>query len=267
MGATRWGDAQMRMICDLIQGAGHDVELHLHPVVARIDGFKDEWDILWRHDLATQTRLIGLGVEILQRCGVQRVTAFRAGALAANEDTLQAMETNGLLIGSNRDRDLKSSLESKVNDAFPVVNDISRRGRVTDIPVSTLRSGLPWMDGPFRHLEICAVSALEMQDGLRKLARAGVQCATILTHAKEFFYMAGGKAVPIRKNMERLERLAAWLADWPEARVMTVAQCAGLTGLPVASPPDVRLNPLLTMARVGEQAAYRLHRKLHPVRS
>ena len=263
MGATQWGEDQVRMICDLIQGAQHDVQLHLHPNVARIDGFEDTWDLLWHHDRDTQSMLLGLGVEILNRCGVQTVNGFRAGALAANEDTLCAMQEHGLTLGSNRDRDLKSSLESKLNDLFPVQNDVSRVGSVTDLPVSVLRSPIPWTDGTYRHLEVCALGAMEMRDALIKLERAGVTCATILTHPKEFFYMKDGKeAIPIQKNRRRLEHLVKFLAGWESANVVTFGDWRPPVELPSASPPEMRLNPLFSMMRLIEQGIYRVERKL-----
>lgn len=263
MGATRWGEEQVKMICDLVQESGHEIQLHLHPNVAQIDGFSDEFDTLWRHDLETQVRLLGLGVEILQRCGVAKVAAFRAGALAANKDTLTAMEQHGLTLGSNRDLDLKSSLESKLNDVFPVRNDVSRVGAVTDLPVSVLRSPLSWIDGTYRHLEVCATGVLEMRDGLRKLAEAGVTCATILTHPKEFFYMREARhAVAIDKNRRRLDALVAFLATWPDADVLTISQCMDHTELPAASPPERTLNPVYSLLRMAQQGSYRIRRKL-----
>ena len=58
LGATRWGRAPLRRIVEKLRLEGQDVQLHLHPVVARIDGFEDREDVLCHRDLATQTMLI-----------------------------------------------------------------------------------------------------------------------------------------------------------------------------------------------------------------
>ncbi len=92
LGATQWGGEPLKRICDDIQGAGHDVQLHLHPVVAQIEGFDDYEDVLLHHEASTQLMLLLEGVRRLNEAGVSSVTSFRAGDFAANEDTLWAME-------------------------------------------------------------------------------------------------------------------------------------------------------------------------------
>ena len=261
LGATRWGPAPLRDLCRRVAEAGHDLQLHVHPVTARLDGFQDRFDTMWRQDLATQTRLIRVGLELLHAAGVADVVAFRAGSLAANADTLAAMTANGLELGSNRDLDAKSSIESQLNAHFPVINDLSRCGAVLDLPVTALRSPLPALDGPYRHLEICAIGALEMRNALRRMARAGYACATILTHPAELFHRVGQDFVPDRLNCGRLDSLLRLMADGEAGRPRLVRECLTEVAVPRQSPPLLLLNPLWAVVRAGAQASKRLRRR------
>ena len=262
LGATRWGPEPLRRICRAILDAGQEIQLHIHPVVARLDGFEDRGDVLWQHDRSTQERLMAEGIRILRECGVPEARAFRAGDFAANKDTLEAMENLGLAIGSNRDLDRKSSTRSRLNDLFPVRNDLSRVGAVADLPLTAFRSPLPFLDGPYRHLEISAVALREMTDVLGKLAAAGYACATLLTHPAEFFRWSGGAAVPIAKNCRRLEGLLAFLRRRKVMPTLTLSQCLEQTRLPVESLPDVSPSMLHSFARVCEQVAAKLRTKV-----
>jgi len=259
MGATQWGDGPLREICSLIREAGHDIQLHVHPVVARVEGFVDQDDTLWKHDRATQCRLIRTGLDVLRECGVTRVAAFRAGDLAADTTTLEAMLECGIRLGSNRDLDLKSTINSRLNDHFPVRNDLSRRADVVDLPVSALRSALPVLDGPYRHLQICAVGSREMTDALSRMASAGYACATILTHPGEFFRSVRGESVFVRKNCRRLEGLLKFLASRNDMQVMTLSECTARCEPDNArQPPELHLNLFHSVVRACEQWVARL---------
>ncbi len=258
LGATRWGDEPVRRICDTLQAQGHEVQLHLHPVVAQVDAFSDSDDILWRHDRATQARLLGLGLEILARCGAPSVCAFRAGDFAADACTLEAMREVGLRLGSNRDRDTKCSTRSKVNDAFPVQNDLSALDGSIDLPVTSLLSAFPGIDGRYRHLEISAVSSAELGDAFCRLDAAGYRCVTVLTHPGEFFRTEGGRLVPIRKNRRRWERCLAFLRAHRDFHVRPVSACLREIAPVVTPPPDVPMSVPLTLGRFAEQGLDRV---------
>lgn len=262
LGATRWGIEPLRGICRQILDAGCEVQLHIHPVAARLDGFDGRDDVLWQQDGATQERLIAEGMRILRECGVPKIGAFRAGDFAANEVTLLAMANLGIPLSSNRDLDVKCSTRSRVNDAFPVRNDLSRVGAVADLPLTVFRSPLPFLDGPYRHLEISAVGMKEMADVLTGMTDAGYVCATVLTHPAEFFRWSGRRALPIAKNCRRLEALLEFLRNRREIPALTVSQCLEKSALPSQSPPDVSPSIVHSLQRVGAQAAERVRRRM-----
>ena len=260
LGATRWGNDPVRKICSAIAAAGQEVQLHVHPVVADLDGIEDEDDVLWKHGEREQGRLIGAGLESLAACGVNDVCAFRAGDFAADTRTLAAMRECGLTLGSNRDLDMKSSIRSKINGMFPVQNDISEHAGVVDLPVSVLRSAFPFLDGRYRHMEISAMGAREMCDGLSRMAKAGYRCATVLTHADEVFRHNGSTAVPVRKNRRRLEGLLEFVTRTDGMRMATVSECREEARAPAAQRAILRANPLYSFVRIMQQARERLRR-------
>lgn len=216
LGADRWGDGPLGRVCEMIRGQGHDLQLHIHPSVACLEGFHDIHDILKFHHADTQARLIERGISNLMRLGECEVTAFRAGDLAANADTLTAMSKVCLHLGSNRDLDCKSSIRTDLNHTFPVQNDLSLFRDQYDLPVSVLRSPIPWHDGAYRHMQITAMGLWEMCSGLRRMAVAGYKCATILMHPGEFFQLSkNGRTHWKNKNCNRLDGLLRFLASNP----------------------------------------------------
>ena len=258
LGATRWGIEPLRRICADIQGVGHEVQLHLHPVVARIEGFEDHEDVLHHRDLETQKMLLQEGVRRLNQAGVEHVTSFRAGDFAASEETLSAMEAIGLWISSNRDLDQKSSIRSQLNDAFPIRNDISRRGRMVDVPVHACLSPFPFLDRTYRHMEISAMGLRETCDALNRMQKTGYGCACILTHPGEFFRWKNGRVRPIRKNQRRLRGLVEYVAGHKDLEWATLSDSVAQADFERPQPPEIRLNPFFTARRVIEQVLDRL---------
>lgn len=260
LGATRWGCGHLTRLGTLLRDQGHDVQLHLHPVAALLDGFDSRLDTMWRHDAGTQAMMMRMGLDQFARAGLDVPTVFRAGNLAANEDTLAAMRVTGLRIGSNRDLDEKSSIESKLNGYFPVLNDVSEREGVVDVPVSALRSRLPWLDGRFRHLQVCALGSRELRGALLGMHKNGFASACILTHPGEFAGGRRGTAVADAINIRRLDALFGFLAGWRGGTVDRIANCAGtlVGGRPAL--PELWFNPVWSLLRVAEQARKRLGR-------
>jgi len=268
LGATQWGGAGVRRICRDLNDNQQDIQLHLHPSVAMIDGIKDCRDVFRDLEVGMQEHLLRIGRDILRDSGVSKVVAFRAGDLAADAATLIAMDRVGIRLGSNRDLDGKCSIRSKLNHVFPVVNDVSILNGQMDLPVTAMRSMFPFIDGRHRHFEISALGAAEMKDGIRKLQQAGYATVTILTHPGEFFRKVGGRYIPVRKNCRRWEVLLEFLSR--ESGL--VVQCVGDMANERAnsgrqtSPSIPLFNPLYSLARIVEQAKHRVWAKAAGVR-
>lgn len=174
-------------------------------------------------------------------------------------NTLDAMRDVGLCVGSNRDLDAKSSIQSRVNGCFPIANDVSTRDGVTDYPVTACLSPFPWLDGTYRHMQITAMSCGEMCGALRAMARAGYRSAVVLTHPTEFFVRRGSACLPNAKNRRRIEQLIEFLGRredmaWGVLDRMDAEEHHESPAQPLA----IRLNRFHSLVRVVEQARARL---------
>ncbi len=261
LGARRWGPAGVTRICAFLRDHGHDIQLHLHPVVATAWGLEDRFDRLWAYDRQTQFGLIAESRRLLATCAGEASCAFRAGDLAANDDTLQAMVENGLRIGSNRDLDTRASIASRLNGGWTAPNDLACREGVIDVPVSCFRSPFPRLDGAYRHLQITAAGSGETRCVLRGMARTGYRSAAVLTHPGEFFERTAAGPVPNFKNRRRWEALLLFLQEtgWP---VRGVREAGTLDGGARPPPPVVRGSAVHAAVRVFQQAEWRLRKRL-----
>ncbi len=263
--ATARPEADLADTCHRILAAGMDLQLHVHPEMAALPGILNTDGVLWRNTRGEQARLIAAGRDRLAKLTGCSPVAFRAGSLTANTDTLLAMKDCGLTLSSNRDLDTHSSIESRLNDVFPVVNDVSTFMGITDIPVSAFRSPLPRLDGAWRHLEPCALSLGEMTSALTAMHRAGYHSACLLTHPHEFYYRLGNRYHINHINRRRWEGLLKFLKSAPWAKVTTFASLPSLLTshpsplTPHPSPPPIRLPVFWSLYRLAEQALKRVH--------
>ena len=258
LGATRWGIEPLKKVCSTIKKTEHDIQLHVHPKVAKISGINIKNDKLRTYDKEIQKELIKIGLAKLVQCGAKNIVAFRAGDLAADKNTLTAMEEAGLFISSNRDLDQKSSIHTKINDHFPVKNDLSKKGNIVDLPVTCFRSSLPFWDGQYRHFEICAMGTKEMISAVSKMLKTEYSCATILTHPGEFFRLTKKGTVFIKKNCSRLRKLLKFLKSNKDITNNTISQCLESCIIPETSSPEIMLNPLFSIMRVFAQVNDRI---------
>lgn len=203
------GDAHLRRICGEIQQLGHEVQMHLHP----------EWllqsDRPALRELAgpamadlsfdQQTRLMETGLEALHRAGATNVSAHRAGGFLANRDTLRAAHAVGLRFESSYNADFLGKGCNIVLDAVQIAPTTIEG--VWSFPVSNLLTS----SGKWRHMQLCAVSNSEMRAGLEKLAEAGADYATLVSHSFELISRDRTKPNPVlvRRFRSMLDCFAA----------------------------------------------------------
>ena len=94
----KWGETTMRNLALALQSAGQDVALHTHPQWAYDPA---RW-AMHQYSLEEQTTIVRDGVRLLQAWTGLPVVAHRAGAYAADENTLVALTRNGILLDSSR---------------------------------------------------------------------------------------------------------------------------------------------------------------------
>ncbi|PYK99721.1 MAG: hypothetical protein DME19_07715 [Verrucomicrobia bacterium] len=96
-GCAKYGENRYRELCERLLNGGHSVQLHTHP--------DQMYDPQRRHmheySLAEQKAIIREGMVLLKDWTGKVPLAHRAGRYGANEDTLKALETNGIYLDSS----------------------------------------------------------------------------------------------------------------------------------------------------------------------
>lgn len=237
--AARFGIDYLRRIVELIQGAGHEVQLHLHTewtdeiVPSPVPAIPGKRQHLRQYSLEDQTRLIALGIELQQAAGAARPIAFRAGNMAANSDTFRALHVNGIRIDSSIDatvRDSASDIRQQADVYRPSYID-----NVASYPIGVFRDG--W--GRERHAQVGACAVEELFQAIESADRLGWRQFVLLSHNFEMLQRRGHH--PDRFVVRRFERLALFLernaTRYPCVRVseLSAPRSIGTGSLPRAS--------------------------------
>jgi hypothetical protein len=251
--ATRFGIEPLREIVSLIQGAGHEVQLHLHPewtdealqpLLPKVTGKRQH---LIHYDLNEQRSLIAHGLRLLKSAGVERITAFRAGSFAANRNTYSALRDNGLFIDSSLNRchevsgrDLRSAEHL---DGVSVIEG------VTSLPVTVFEDGF----GRLRPAQVGACGARELASALDSAERRGHEHFMIVSH--NFEMLRSGRSEPDWVVVRRFRHLCAHLQR-ESARLPVRTLLAGLDNSGIrasAARPRPRARAAATAWRHAEQ--------------
>lgn len=202
---ARDGEKNIAKVVKYLLDNDQDVQLHLHPEVADLPFCIYGKSGMNSYDYASQYEMIKYGVELLKEFGVTNVIALRCGDYSANEHTLSAMVANGLVVGSNRNGDGKlAGKQDKFNKLFKNENDLCIYKGVVDVPITHLKSSIPLFDGKKRHMELSAMSLLEIRRGLNDLVHNNYQSCCLLTHPGEMFNVhSDGNMSPNLKNHGR----------------------------------------------------------------
>ena len=204
------GEEQLAAVARLIQSRGHDVELHTHPLpMYRFYGMS-------KASLQDQVVILKKGISLLENWIGRRVVAHRAGAFAANANTLQACEQVGLLADS--------SLSAGSRVAVPLVRDfgatnmVRRVGKIWEIPVThyyPVRLGR-WHSKRILDLEACSLA--EIKYVTRWAVRQGLPTICLLLHS--FSLCRNGR--PNSSVIGRLAALLGWLRSQEDIEISTV---------------------------------------------
>ena len=246
MPALVYGLEPVKRMVDPILGAKQEVQLHLHPCWASVaegdaegsgfelNGFPPE----------RQAQLVRTARDLLMLAGAPAPVAFRAGSYAADEATLDAVRDAGMRFDSSHNgshHPWPSALPLDPRQIAPV----ALRG-IVEVPVTQIEQ----RPGSLRHLQLCAVSAREIEEALLHAAANGHPVATIVSHSFELATRDG-----LRRNgtlCARFERLCRFLADRRD--ILPTARFDALGDLPLgraARPLGAR--PLRTAWRMAEQ--------------
>lgn len=213
LSSFRHGILNLKTIVERILSEGHEIQLHIHPSLRHPVRKHDTEIHMGKYPLNKQIDFIKRGVDVLDKCGVEKISAFRAGGFGASNNTLVALEKCGFVYDSSYNLNyLNSSCQIKLTGSTR--NDVFQYGNILEFPVTCFRNPLS-SKTPFRHLQITASSAQETKETLLMAHEKKMRSVTILLHSFEFmrFYnkeRTVGK--PIDINIKRFAKLLKFLS-------------------------------------------------------
>lgn len=206
------GDRPVEETVRLIQEAGQEVQLHLHPEwLARmrqpiISGRRGP--LLHQFSLEEQTTLVGKALEKLTACGAKTVCAFRAGSYGANFDTLRAVAANGLRYDTSHNTAFLGTA-CRLDTGEPLLQPREICG-VWEFPITFVRA----FGRQCRPLQLAACSDGELRNGLLGAWDQGWSCAVLVSHSFELIRdrsTARQTPRPDRIAIRRFRRLCRFL--------------------------------------------------------
>lgn len=209
--AERHGEAALREVVRAIHQRGHGVELHTHP--------RDRYGIdkLSRVNVERQHEILAWGKAFIETETRQPVLAHRAGAFAANRDTVTALRQVGIAV------------DASLSAAWPechLAREVESPNRpfvldgILELPVTHFVQARIGQRRFLRMVDIQACSLLELKSVVRQTAAQGVPAINVLLHSHSFVRDGRGD----HKLLRRLERFLAFLAAEPGVEVGTTWQ-------------------------------------------
>lgn len=213
-----FGDSPMGEAVERIADAGHDLQLHLHPVWTYFD------DPLWQQQLALVEPNDDLhgrsvdqlvvwmqrGIDTFARWGLPAPVALRTGNLMVDRNVYRAMAQVGLKVASN----IARAVFEPAEQALRLNAGIHRIEGVVELPVLT------YADlhlGARTHRKVLTITGSSLAEARCLLDRAhagGAPSVVLLTHCHELVKNdRSGALVPNRINQRRLGDICRYLHD------------------------------------------------------
>lgn len=253
--SARFGADKLRTIVDLIQEAGQEVQLHLHPEwcdeAGILPGSRNapKRPHLWQFSLSDQEALIRIGMEMLRSAGVQDMRAFRAGSFGANLNTLRALTSVGLEIDSSLNATVPQSFPDGHAQLDPFVR--SAWMGLHSIPIGVFIDGF----GRMRHAQVGACSFRELSHAIDACTNDSWREFVLLSHGFEMLKNESAERDSVVAR--RFRRLCAFLRDRRESgriRVTSMSKLVEFDGSGDMGRLPVRVSTLATLERYIEQA-------------
>lgn len=209
--SARFGAEYLERIVRLIDDAGQEVQLHLHPEwtdeinPAIIPDVSRKRQHLSYYSLDEQTALIRHAKNLLESALGKPVSAFRAGSYAINQDTFRALASCGITVDSSINRCYAISAPELVRQNG-TTTPIKVNG-VDSYPITVFRDGF----GRERPAQVGACGFGEMRQSLEFAHNEEYSDFVIVSH--NFEMLKPGRTDPDFVVARRFEQLCRYLAD------------------------------------------------------
>ncbi|MGB4227198.1 MAG: polysaccharide deacetylase family protein [Candidatus Dechloromonas phosphoritropha] len=256
MFSARFGVQYLERIVRLIDDAGQEVQLHLHPewtdeiTPPIIPDVSRKRQHLTYYSLEEQIALIRHSKGLLENVLGKSVTAFRAGSYAINRDSFAALAHNGISVDSSINRCCAISAPELVRQ-HGTAAPFAVEGVLT-YPVTVFRDGF----GRLRPAQVGACGFHELRQALASAQDSSYPDFVIVSH--NFEMLKPGRSDPDFVVARRFEHLCRFLAEnTDELPVTGFARMAG--SMPPPGGTDLpRAGMLPTVGRVAEQIVRRV---------
>lgn len=253
--SARFGARYLEQIVRLIDDAGQEVQLHLHPewtdeispaIILNVSAKRQH---LTYYTLDEQTALIRHAKNLLETALGKPITAFRAGSYAINEDTFRALASNGIAVDSSINRCYAISapeLVGKNGATAPFTVE-----GIETYPITVFHDGF----GRERPAQVGACGFGEMRQALESAGNGGCSDFVIVSH--NFEMLKPGRSDPDFVVVRRFERLCRYLASSGTRFSVGGFDSHAKTQASSRRPQAPRTGVLPTAWRVAEQLARR----------
>lgn len=242
------GTEPMRPVVDAVLEAGHDVQMHVHPLwLGETEGWPQLRDHMHELDEACCRRLIEAGQAAFATWQAPPPLAFRAGNLAMGRAAYRALRECGIPISSSLGVGIHRSPEPElwIENGRRVIEG------VVEVPVLGYADLTVGERRHIKNLTIIGSGAKETVAVLRRARQAGIEDIVLLTHPFEFVKRLDEDYIamePSRVNQGRLRALCEWVAKTPDCRTATFRERApcwiergSVADLPLAAPLSAAL--------------------------
>jgi hypothetical protein len=257
-----FGKAGLTEAVSLIRSRGHDVQLHMHPILKQADWLTKKLpeteDDIGAYPVEQQVAMLKDGIARLVEAGVPQneIRGFRGGNYGIDNRTWRAMADVGLTLSSNYNLNYLGQ-SCRIGWPRTEIALFDTGEGVLELPISNFRDA-----SGYRHLQIAAVSSSEMRHFLGEARRLGIPEVTIVSHSFEFFHVDSISRRTGRENTvntNRLRTLCRFLADnQDDFQVDTVGRLAEQVkpgGANTRPPMQIPTgNPGARWIRMAEQA-------------
>ena len=231
-----FGDAPMGALARRIADAGHDVQLHLHPVWTYFE--RPSWELQLAREEPTDnmhgrlveqtTGWMQRGIETFGRWGLPAPVALRTGNLMVDRNVYRSMREVGLKVASNVARAVFEPEEPdlRFNAGIHTVEEI------VELPVLTYAGLRLGSRVELKSLTVTGTSTGEAICLLEQAHAENLPAIVLLTHCHEFVKRdVRSKLRADRLNQRRLVALSRFLRDADDRfEVATMSDMVSGTG-------------------------------------
>jgi peptidoglycan/xylan/chitin deacetylase (PgdA/CDA1 family) len=215
-----YGESDVATLCQRIDGAGHDVQLHAHTSWMP----ESHSGLIKEFPLDRQIEIVAEGKQLIHKWTGKAPVGFRAGAYGANLDTMRALKANDFTVDSSYfpfhvNCDLSKQLNNRfLNQTFPLEG-------LLEIPVTTYWLLKGQNKQKNSKIDVNACSWLELKRVVGILSKSSIQYIILFLHSFSFvrWDQNGENLQPQLRPLRRFELLLKFIREELDGEFVTIA--------------------------------------------